>query len=553
MLNRFLLRRFSQIHRPQVALEWVILVSCVWFAAVCNSTFWHEAMTIHPGGKVFAVSVFIVLVSVHALLLALIVWRWNAKYVLAVLFLVTAIVVHFMEEFHIYMNPDMIRNVFHTDRKESRELISLQLLFPLIVYAGIPLCFLGWVRLRQRSALQAALLRLGFIGAIGCVCLIAVFVSSQDIAAMARNHRQIRYLATPINYVVSSARALKSDIPHVRQAKLPIEHDATVTSRLAGRPPRLLVIILGETARAQNWGLNGYSRQTTPRLAQRADVINFPDMHACGTSTEVSVPCLFSPYGRHHYDESAIAAHQSLLHVLEHAGIRTLWRDNQSGCKGVCDGLAFDHLDDAKDPSLCHDGRCVDEILLRDFSAQVRAKPGDRVVVLHQIGSHGPNYFERYPPAFARFTPLCQTGDLGTCTPQQIVNAFDNSMTYTDTVIAKTIEQLQAMQDYDTALIYFSDHGESLGEKGLYLHGMPYAIAPSEQTHIPMVMWFSNRFATHRGLDLACVRQRAQTRLDHDLVFPSVLNLMEVSTAVYDRHWDVFAECVHKVAPLPQP
>ena len=537
------LRRFHVSHRPQLAVEWVIVCSCIWFALVCNAPFWHEVMTIHPGGILFALSVFILLFSLHALLLALIVWRWNAKWLLALLFGVTALVVHFIQAYHIYMSPDMIRNVLHTDQKESRELISFKLLLPLALYGGLPFVCLVWIRLRQRTMAKALLIRLGFIAVIIPVCLLGVFVSFQDIAVMARNHRQIRYLATPFNYLFSLEKALKSDLPQAHRAKIPLEHDAKATVRLPPQLPRLLVIILGETARAANWGLDHYARQTTSLLAQRSDLINFPDMHSCGTSTEVSVPCMFSPFGRHHYDESMIATHQSLLHVLEHAGIATLWRDNQSGCKGVCEGLAFDHLDDAHDPTLCHDGRCFDQILLRHLADQVRAKPGDRVVVLHQIGSHGPNYFERYPPAFERFKPVCRTGDLGTCAPALIVNAFDNTLTYTDRVIADTIDLLQAMQDYDTALIYLSDHGESLGEKGLYLHGMPYAIAPTEQTHIPMVMWFSQRFAADRGLDLRCVRRRAEGRVDQDMLFPSVLNLMQVSSAVYDRRWDFFAPC----------
>jgi len=337
-------------------------------------------------------------------------------------------------------------------------------------------------------------------------------------------------------------QVLKTDSPIKHKPKLPIEHDAMATPRAPGSRPRLLLIVLGETMRAQNWGLNGYARQTTPKLAQTG-VINFPDMHSCGTSTEVSVPCMFSPFGRHDYDEAKIRAHQSLLHVLEHAGIATLWRDNQSGCKGVCEGLQIQQLDDAKKPGLCKDGRCMDEILLDDLAAQVRARPGDRVVVLHQLGSHGPAYFQRYPAQFRRFAPTCDTAELGNCSREQIVNTYDNTVLYTDHFLDRAIGTLRALPDYDTAMIYLSDHGESLGEKGLYLHGVPYAIAPAEQTRVPMVMWFSPEFAQDRGLDLKCLRQRANGRADQDNLFPSVLGLMQVRTSVYDRSRDLFAGC----------
>ena len=183
----------------------------------------------------------------------------------------------------------------------------------------------------------------------------------------------------------------------------------------------------------------------------------------------------------------------------------------------------------------------MDEILLDDLAAQVRAKPGDRVVVLHQLGNHGPSYFQRYPAQFRQFVPTCDTPDLGKCRRGQIVNSYDNAIRYTDHFLAQTIAALRGMDDYDSAMIYLSDHGESLGEKGLYLHGMPYAIAPDEQTRVPMVMWFSPQFAANRGLDLQCVRERARRRADHDNLFPSVLGLMQVTTSVYER--DVFAGC----------
>ncbi|WP_429001763.1 phosphoethanolamine transferase [Xanthomonas sacchari] len=518
------------------------LAASAFFALACNGMFWRSAMSSHGGDVKLALSLFLLLLAVHGLLLGLLLWRGIAKPVLTVLLITTAFAAHYMNSYSVYLDADMLRNVLATDHKESRELMTPALIAPLLFYAALPILVLWRVRLIRRSPLKALAIRAGFL--IGMLALggVAAMLSFQDLSAMMRNHREIRYLATPINYLVALRQNFKSDSPTRKAPKLPLEHDAKATARAPGSKPRLLVVVLGETARAQNWGLNGYARQTTPELAKR-DVINFADMHSCGTSTEVSVPCMFSPFGRHDYNESNIRKHQSLLHVLEHAGISTLWRDNQSGCKGVCDGLQIQHLDDAKDPQLCKDGRCMDEILLQDLAAQVRAKPGDRVVVLHQLGSHGPSYFERYPAAFRRFTPTCDTADLGNCSRELITNAYDNSLLYTDHLLARTIDALQAMPDYDTAMIYLSDHGESLGEKGLYLHGVPYAIAPQEQTHVPMVMWFSPGFASARGLDLACLQARSRRYADQDNLFPSVLGLMQVRTGVYDHARDLFAQC----------
>jgi lipid A ethanolaminephosphotransferase len=229
--------------------------------------------------------------------------------------------------------------------------------------------------------------------------------------------------------------------------------------------------------------------------------------------------------------------------VLQRAGVQVLWRDNQSGCKGVCDGLAFDRLADVKDATLCNDERCLDEILIQGLESRIQPSGGDRIVVLHQLGNHGPSYFERYPPRFRKFTPTCESPELGKCSREQIVNAYDNALLYTDHFLAATIGRLKGVQGYDTAMIYVSDHGESLGENGLYLHGLPYAIAPREQMRVPMVMWFSPDFARDNRLDMACLRQRAAKPASHDHLFSSLLGLMGVGTSVYDSSRDLFAGC----------
>jgi len=528
--------------RPELSSETLIALASLFFALAGNTLFWHSAMATHPGSLRYAMSLLLLLLGTHAVLIGLLAWRWNLRVVISALLLITALASHYMSRYHIYLDADMLRNVLATDRRESTELLTISLLWPLLLLAVLPIAALWRVRIRRRSWGHSLLWRTGFLLLAAATAFGGALLSFQEISALMRTQREVRYLATPANVLLGLPRALRSENPVQRAPKLPIGTDAQATPRAAGSKPRLLLLVLGETARAQNWGLNGTARQTTPELAQ-ANVINFPDMHSCGTSTEVSVPCMFSPWGRRDYDEKKIRAHQSLLHVLNHAGITSLWRDNQSGCKGVCEGLEVQSLTDATTPGLCKDGRCMDEILLQDLATQVRARPGDRVVVLHQLGNHGPAYFERYPATFRRFTPTCDTADLGRCSQEQIRNSYDNALLYTDHVLARAIGALRSMEDYDTALLYVSDHGESLGEKGLFLHGVPYAIAPEEQTHVPMVMWFSPGFASSRGLDMACLRRRATAYTDHDALFPSVLGLMQVRSSIYQRDRDLFAGC----------
>jgi lipid A ethanolaminephosphotransferase len=310
------------------------------------------------------------------------------------------------------------------------------------------------------------------------------------------------------------------------------------------------VLVVGETARAANWGLGGYARQTTPELAALAasqPLVNFAEVTSCGTNTEVSLPCMFAPVGRRDYDEGVIRGSQSLLHVLARAGVAVHWRDNQSGCKGVCEGLPQDEVQSLNLPGLCAEGRCLDEGLLAGLGARLDAakgKTGTQLLVLHMLGNHGPSYFRRYPPAFARFQPACGFDDLQKCSQQEIVNAYDNALLYTDHVLASLATQLQAAAgSVDSAMLYVSDHGESLGENNLYLHGLPYAIAPDMQKRVPMVLWLSSGAPQALGLDMACLQRRARQPAAHDHLFHTVLGLLDVQTALYEPAWDLAQGC----------
>ncbi|MEP6906436.1 MAG: phosphoethanolamine--lipid A transferase [Pseudoxanthomonas sp.] len=526
----------------EMGSESLIVLCSLFFSIFSNAAFWRAAIPDAWTQWRLALSLFVIVTALHAFLLGLVINRWTAKPVLTVLLLTTAVATYYMGAYGVYLDADMLRNVLHTDRKESSELLSMGLLVALVL-GLLPVAALWRVRLHARTWKRGLALRSAFLVATAVVCAGAVLLSSQGVSSLIRSHREVRYLVTPANYVVALVNVLHASPPGTKRALLPIGTDAKATARALGSKPRLLVLVVGETARAQNWGLNGYARQTTPELARVEGLINFTEVTSCGSSTEVSLPCMFSRYGRRHYDEDQIRAHQSLLHVLDHAGISTLWRDNQSGCKGVCKDLRMQSLADSTDPTLCNGKRCFDGILLQGLDSELSSSSGDRVVVLHQLGNHGPSYFERYPQQFRRFTPTCENPELGECQRQEIVNAYDNALLYTDHFLAGTIDFLSARTDYDTALVYVSDHGESLGEKGLFLHGVPYAIAPQEQIHVPMVMWFSPGFVQDAKLDSSCLRREASQPASHDNLFSSVLGLMQVRTADYDASLDLFAGC----------
>ena len=535
--------------RPELGVETLALLASMFFSLACNRAFFHGVVasgTLHgASGWITMASLFVALTALNMLLLGLVLNRWTAKPVLVVLLLVTAAAVHFMDHYGVYFDTDMLRNVLHTDRRESGELMSVGMIAALLLQGVLPTLLVSRVRLKPRRWQRALLVRATTLVLALLVAAGALLLSFQPIAALMRNQPELRHLVTPGNYLVSLGRVLLED-SGPEPPRSPVGADATVATRAAQAKPRLLVLVVGETVRAQNWGLDGYARDTTPQLA-RLHPINYPDVSACGSSTEVSLPCMFSPYGRADYDRRRIRGSESLLHVLEHAGIATLWRDNQGGCKGVCDGLAFEsseHATRAQHPASCDERRCLDEVMLDGLAQIVDGRRGDLVVVLHQLGNHGPSYFQRYPPRLRRYTPTCDTPVLGDCTTQEVVNAYDNAVLYTDDFLARTIRWLVARPDRETALIYLSDHGESLGENGLFLHGMPYAIAPETQTRVPMVMWLSPGFAAARGIDVGCLRRHASEPASQDNLFHTVLGLMEVDTVALQADKDLIAPCI---------
>jgi len=534
--------------RPTLSSDALVLLASLFFALSANGPFWRGVLD----GRVladastwrFAAGVAVMLLAVHVLIVAPFAHRWVVKPLLALLLLVTAFASFFMQRYAVFLDPTMLRNVLRTDVKEARELLGPALALHVLGFGVLPAALLWRVRVSARPWKRALLWRIGlWVGALAALvgALLLVF---QDFSALMRNQTGLRYLITPANYLYSLVNVLSVDAQQAARPKQPIGLDAQRGPSWPSRQrPMAFVLVIGETARAANWGLNGYARQTTPELA-RLPLISFAHTTSCGTNTETSLPCMFAPVGRRDYDERRIRGSEGLLQVLQRAGLRLQWRDNQSGCKGVCDGVPVLQFEAKADTALCDGERCLDQVLLKGLDAAITRQDGPSVVVLHQLGNHGPAYYKRYPPELRRFTPTCDTPELRRCTREEIVNAYDNALLATDHFLAQTIALLQRLSaTHDTALLYVSDHGESLGENNIYLHGLPYAIAPREQTEVPMLMWFSDGFAKSRGLDLACLVQRAKEPTSHDHLFHSILGLLDVRTSVYEPAWDLTASC----------
>ena len=494
------------------------------------------------------------LIAVTALqfaVLALLLTRRTVRPVLAVLFIATAFATFYIDRYSVFINTEMLQNVLHTDWPEARELLTPALGLHLLLYAGLPLLVLSRIQVRPRPMSRALGVRLLTVAGALALTALVVFPQFRAVSSLMRNHHEVGGLITPANYLSSGFRLARKAVATPAGPREVIAADASRTGGVAaGQRPKLLVLAIGETVRSANFGLSGYARDTTPELGA-LDLVSYPRVQACGTSTEVSVPCMFAPVGRRNYDEARIRREQSLLHVLDRVGFNVLWLDNQSGCKGVCDGLPAERIPGDADPALCDGERCLDAVLLPRLAAAAAAEPGDLVVVLHLLGNHGPAYFRRYPDEFRRFTPSCDSSELSKCSDAEIVNAYDNAILYTDHVLAAMIAYLQDLPDRDTALIYVSDHGESLGESGIYLHGLPYSIAPAVQREVPMLMWLSDSLLETTGVDESCLKAGASGEVAHDHLFHSVLGLLDVMTTAREPSLDLFASCRRPVADAP--
>ena len=491
-----------------------------------------------------AVAVFAALVALQSLLA----WRYTLKPAAMLLLLAAAAGAHFMLAYRIVIDSTMLVNVLQTNPREAVDLVSPRMaatlllggLLPAWLVWRMPVHYGRWPRRLGRNALAV-------LAALALVVL-AVLASFQPLSSTMRNHKQLRYLLNPLNAVYALGMVATEPLRRTDNSLQPLGTDVQfVASTAAGAKPPLLLLVVGETARAANFSLNGYARSTNPELA-KLPVINWRNAWSCGTNTAASLPCMFSHLGRDDYSGRK-ANHENLLDLAQRAGLAVLWLDNQAGCKGLCARVPHVDTSALKHPTLCVDGECWDPIMLDGLDARIAALPAAQrakgvLLVMHQMGSHGPAYFKRVPPNAKRFMPECSSNALQDCSREQLVNAYDNTIAYTDQFLAQAIGWLQQRAAVnDTALVYVSDHGESLGESNLYLHGLPYSIAPDLQKHVPWITWLSPGFALHQQLDAACLRGRTATEISHDNYFHSVLGLLDLRTSVYQPALDAYAAC----------
>ena len=541
---------FQQLKIKPISLIVFNLLLAIWLGVFLNIAFFEKIRMLTPYNGVkaglFVVASIIIVVAAYNFIFQFFNWKWTAKPLAIALVFIGGFAAYAVNTLGVLITSDQIQNLMQTDIAEARDTWSWHLLTWTLGMTVVPIIVILMMKIKPEPIIRQLLHKV--IASVVSLAMVLglLFVFYVDFAAIFRENRDLKGMISPQNMIASFASYYKKKAPKENLPLVVYGEDAVMQKAQATSLPKLMVLVVGETARAENFSLNGYGKNTNPKLAQQ-DILNFSRVSSCGTATAVSVPCMFSGMPRKEYEERLASHREGLLDIAQRAGYQVTWIDNNSGCKGTCDRVNQFKIPEPLQQKWCKDKECFDDILIDSFKAYLATIPQDdnrpRLIVLHQMGSHGPAYYKRVPAQFKVFKPTCDTNAIQGCSREALLNTYDNTLLYTDYVLDSLIETLKNTTKYQTALWYLSDHGESTGESGMYLHGAPYAIAPTQQTHIPMLMWFSTVWQHQAKQQIKCLAQQGRKELSQDNLFPTMLSLLDVKSKVIDPNNDMLAAC----------
>ncbi len=503
-----------------------------------NVAFFKNVLVVYPvdsGNILFLISLAVVISALTAFIFSLFCYRSTVKPILITVFLLSSSAAYYMDTYNVIFDDVMIENIAGTNTEETMDLLSVELALYLLFLGILPSVILYKTEIVSESCKASLISRLKLSAGSLAVLLVTISLFSDFYASFFREHKPLRYYTNPTYYIYSVAKYAADFFETDALPFRIIAADAEISSSDTDR--ELVVFVVGEAARLDHLSLNGYGKKTNPEL-EKIDVISFTNFWSCGTSTAVSVPCMFSYYRRDEYDKAEATATENILDILQYSGVNILWLDNNSDSKGVADRVPYESYRSADKNPVC-DVECRDVGMLSDLQSYIDNHPrGDIFIVLHQMGNHGPAYYKRYPEEFEKFVPVCKSNELASCSDNEINNAYDNAILYTDYFLSRVIALLEKNDnDFESAMLYVSDHGESLGERNLFLHGLPYMIAPDTQKRVPVIVWFGERIRSEVNID--SLRKNADKRFSHDNIFHTILGIMEVQTTVYEPSMDL--------------
>lgn len=510
-------------------LHWQVLGCSLFLMLASNITFLQKLREVYAGAQwFFIVSVCALFSAAVAFVLNLVCHGRAAKWVLSGVMVLSAVFAYFMDTYGTVIDVPMLNNASQTNWAETADLLSGTMLLRIILFGIVPSLILFRMNRKKTQVKVVEHLRSWFVSSVLLLALMVglLAASSSQYATFFREYKPIRYYSNPLYPLVSMGKFVTQFFGDSHDGVLHvIAQDARIVEASSDHK-ELIVLVVGETARADHFSLNGYSRITNPALAKE-NVLSFRNVSSCGTATAISVPCMFSQLGMADFSVSKAKRTMNALDVLAKEGVEVLWRDNNSDSKNVANRLTYEDYK-SPDKNIICDDECRDEGMLVGLDDYINARKGkDILIVLHQMGNHGPAYYKRYPKPFEKFKPVCKTNELSNCSKEEIINAYDNAILYTDDFLAKVIGLLKKHDnEFATAMLYVSDHGESLGEYGLYLHGAPRSFAPKEQTHVPAVFW-GGQYFQYSVNDLKKYENEA---LSHDNLFCALMFGFEVHT-----------------------
>lgn len=444
---------------------------------------------------------------------------WLLKLFLVITSLANSIAVYYMANFNVVIDKSMIGNIFNTRFTEVYELLSLKLVLYILILGIAPLWLFSRIEVVKPKRVNLVLHTI----AVTIVSVGVLYLNSASWLWVDKYAKMLGGKILPWSYIINGARYY-SDLNHTTEGQLALPDGKFNTDE-----KMLVVLVIGETARSDNFSLYGYEKPTTPNLIKQDNLVVLEEAQSCTTYTTASLACMLSATENN-------ADYEYLPSYLYRHGTEVIWRTNNWGEPPI-EVTAYQKRQTLRE--MCEGPDCMhDGVLLAGFEELVQKSSKNKIfVVLHMKGSHGPSYYARYPKQFEKFTPVCREEEVSKCSQEELVNAYDNTIVYTDFFLSETINKLNSLKGIPSMMIYVSDHGESLGEHGVYLHGTPYAFAPDVQKNIPFLIWRSD---TAASTNQSTISNGLVANHGQHHVFHTILGAFDFNSPIYDEEKDVF-------------
>ena len=461
------------------------------------------------------VSLVVIMLAVNFMMtyLAMFCMRMVGRIVLAILSLINATAVYFIQTYNVIISATTIENVFNTRYSEASGFFSWSLWLFILVFGLLPalFCLLQPVVIGKVKKLGI------YCGCSLAVILVVGLLNINQTLFISQHDTELGGLLQPWSYIANTYRVISfSQDEQAEEIKLP-------DGRITDDEKAVVVLVIGESARKANFQLYGYQRDTNPLLSKRQD-LKIYQANSCATYTTAGTKALLEP-------KDCDELYELLPNYAFRTGVDVSWRTSNWGEPPI-------HIKEyLTDKELAEQYPDVDSdyegILFAGLRQRIESSPKNKVlIILHTSTSHGPQYANKYPKAFEVYKPVAKNVEEGEKHVDMLVNAYDNTIRYTDFLLDSLINTLCSMTDWKSAMIFISDHGESLGENKMFMHGLPMKLAPKEQYEIPFLVWTSENFRAYKS-NLPAV-------LEQHYIFHSVLNLLSIQSPAYNEDYDIF-------------